>query len=153
MKRATGMVATLLALLVISVSSAPGQQRQGRSADNSIPKKSVTKKSVEKQSFVPRIVGRSESSIVEGLITAAVSGAIRIKTTKGERVTFEIDNQTTVLESGELVSISTMADIELEPSDLQSFDRVEIIFEREGNRRLARIITRIQSERDRVAKR
>ena len=97
--------------------------------------------------------GRSDSFIVEGLITAAAAGAIRIKTAKGERATFEIDDQTTVLETGELVSISTLADIELAASDLQIFDRVEIIFEREGGRRLARIITRLQSERDRVAKR
>jgi hypothetical protein len=156
MKRTTVKGATLLAVLlvsasVVSVSPALGQ---GRSANNRAAKKNVeNKKSAQKQTYAPRIKGRSESFIVEGSITGSGSGAIRVKTTKGERATFEIDDQTTVLESGGLVSISTLADIELDPSDLQIFDRVEIIFEREGSRRLARIITRIQSESDRVAKR
>jgi hypothetical protein len=161
MKRTTGMEATLptvllvsilvVSVLMVSVSPALGQ---GRSANNRTAKKSdENKKSAQKQTFAPRIEGRSESFIVEGSITACGSGAIRIKTAKGERATFEIDDQTTLLESGELVSISTLAAIELDPSDLQIFDRVEIIFEREGSRRLARIITRIQSESERVAKR
>jgi hypothetical protein len=132
----------MCSILTISASPAYGQGRSG-----------TGKKSAERQTFAPRIVGRSESSIIEGLVVAAAPGAIRIKTAKGERVTLEVDYHTTVLDSGELVSISTMADIELAPSDLQIFDRVEVVFEREGARRLARIITRIQSERDRVAKR
>ncbi len=148
MKRTTGVIAILLAVLMLSVLPAPAQERQG------LPRTNPTaKKNSEKQTFAPRIRGRSESFIVEGLITAAAAGSIRIKTAAGERATFEIDDQTTVLETSELVSISTLADIELSASDLQIFDRVEIIFEREGGRRLARIITRLQSERDRVAKR
>ncbi len=145
MKRATLIITTALAVLLISVPPAFGQ---GRTAS-----RNTSKKSVEKQTFAPRILRRSASFIVEGIITDARSGAIRIKTTKGERLVFEIDDQTTVLNAGELVSISTLADIELTPSDLHVFDRVEIVAERDGLRRLARIITRIRSERDQVASR
>lgn len=148
MKRTTGVIAMLLAVLVTYVPPAPAQELQGQYRTNP-----TANKNSKKQTFAPRIRGRSESFIVEGLITAATAGAIRIKTATGQRATFEIDDQTTVLETGELVSISTLADIELAASNLQIFDRVEIIFEREGGRRLARIITRLQSERDRVAKR
>ena len=146
MKRTLGIIVMLLAVLVTYVPQAPAQGLQGRSATNP-----TAKKNSKNQTFAPRIRGRSESFIVEGLITAAAASTIRIN--KGERATFEIDDQTTVLKTGELVSISTLADIELSASDLQIFDRVEIVFEREGGRRLARIITRLQSERDRVAKR
>jgi hypothetical protein len=145
MKRATVMITAALAVLLLSVLPALSQRR--------VATDKTFKKSASKQTFAPRILHRSESFIVEGIITAAAPGGIRVKTTKGERVTLEIDDQTTVLESGELVSISTMAEIELAPSDLHVFDRVEIIFERDGLRRLARIITRIRSERDQVAKR
>lgn len=163
MKRTTGVIAMfravlltsiivasvlVLSVLVISVTPAPAQELQGRSRANP-----AAKKEPKNQTFAPRIRGRSESFIVEGLITAADAGAIRIKTATGRLATFEIDDQTTVLGTGELVSISTLADIELTASDLQIFDRVEIIFEREGRRRLARIITRLQSESERVAKR
>ena len=148
MKRTTGVIAMLLAVLVLSVLPAPAQERQ-RLSRTSL----TAKTNPQKQTFAPRIRGRSQSFIVEGLITAAAAGAIRIKTDKGERVTFEVNDQTTLLETGELVAISTLADIELTASDLQIFDRVEIVFEREGPRRVAKIITRIQSERDRVAKR
>ncbi|HEX5731442.1 MAG TPA: hypothetical protein VF131_01310 [Blastocatellia bacterium] len=148
MKRTTGVIVMLLAVLVTYVPQVQAQDRQGRSQT-----KVTTNKNSKKQTFAPRIRGRSESFIVEGLITAATAGAIRIKTATGQRATFEVDDQTTVLKSGELVSISTLADIELTASDLQIFDRIEIVFEREGGRRLARIITRIQSERDRVARR
>ena len=148
MKRTISVIVMLLAVLVTYVPQAPAQGLQGRSATNP-----TAKKNSKNQTFAPRIRGRSESFIVEGLITAAAASTIRIKTDKGERATFEIDDQTTVLKTGELVSISTLADIELSASDLQIFDRVEIVVEREGGRRLARIITRLQSERDRVAKR
>jgi hypothetical protein len=148
MKRTTRIVAMLLAVLVTSVPPAPAQERPRESRANP-----AAEKSARKQSFAPRIRGRSESFIVEGSIIASSSGAIRVRTDAGQRATFEVDDQTTVLQAGELVSISTLADIELDPSDLQIFDRVEIIFEREGGRRLARIITRVESESDRVAKR
>ena len=145
MKRATLIITTALAIFLISVSPALGQ---GRTATGN-----TSKKRAEKQTFAPRIEGRSASFIVEGIITDARSGAIRIKTAKGERFTFEMDDQTTVLDTGELVSISTMAEIELAPSDLHVFDRVEIVAERDGLRKLARIVTRIRSERDQIATR
>jgi hypothetical protein len=145
MKRATLVITTALAVLLISVPQALGQ---GRTTTGH-----ASKKRAEKQTFVPRVEGRSTSFIVEGLITDARPGAIRIKTAKGERITFEIDDQTTVLDTGELVSISTMAEIELTPSDLHVFDRVEVVAERDGLRPLARIVTRIHSGRDQVAKR
>lgn len=145
MKRTTIIITTALAILLLSTSPAFGQ---GRTATVK-----TSKKSAEKQTFAPRIKGRSASFIVEGIITDARSGAIRIKTTKGESLTFEIDDQTTVLNADELVSISTMAEIELTPSDLHVFDRIEIVAERDGLRRLARIVTRIRSERDQVARR
>ena len=135
MKRTTGVIALLLAVLMASALPAPAQERS------------------QKKSYAPRVIGSSESFIVEGSIMATAAGAIRIRTDKGARVAFEIDDQTTVIVSNELVSISTMADIELAASDLQLFDRVEIVFERKGARNLARIITRLQSNSDRVAKR
>ena len=148
MKRTAGVIVMLLTVLVTCVPPAPAQELKGQSRTNP-----TANKTPGRQTFAPRVLGRSESFIVEGLITAATPGAIRIKTATGQRATFELDDQTTVLETGELVSISTLAEIELAASDLQIFDRVEIVFEREGRRRLARIITRLQSERDRVAKR
>ena len=158
MKRTAGVIVMLLTVLVTCVPPAPAQELKGQSRTNPAAKNPTAKnptanKTPGRQTFAPRVLGRSESFIVEGLITAATAGAIRIKTATGQRATFEIDDQTTVLETGELVSISTLAEIELAASDLQIFDRVEIVFEREGRRRLARIITRLQSERDRVAKR
>ena len=141
MKR-TVIITTVLAILLISVSPTFGQRRSA-----------ISKKSAAKQTFAPRIEGHSSSFIIEGILVDARSNTIRIKTAKGERYSFEIDDQTTVLSAGELVSISTMAEIELTPSDLNVFDRVEIVAEREGLRQLARIVTRVQSERDQVAKR
>jgi hypothetical protein len=150
MKRTTLVITTALAVLLISVPQALGQ---GRTTTGHASNNHASKKRAEKQTFVPRVEGSSASFIVEGLITDARPGAIRIKTAKGERITFEIDDQTTVLDTGELVSISTMAEIELTPSDLHVFDRVEVVAERDGLRPLARIVTRIHSERDQVAKR
>jgi hypothetical protein len=59
------------------------------------------------------------------------------------RYDLRTDDQTTVLDSGELVSIATMGDIALSVSDLRVSDWVEVVTERAGRSQAARIITRI----------
>jgi hypothetical protein len=104
-------------------------------------------------SYAPRVIGNSSSFIVEGRITSLGDNVITIKTSRGARYDFMLDDQTTVLNSGELVSIATMADITLSVSDLRVSDSVEAVIERAGQQKVARIITRIASSGAQVAKR
>ena len=130
-----GILAALTVSIILSVSVAAQQsQKPGRT-------------------YAPRIKSTSSSSIVEGLITRLDDSVIVIKTKRGERHSFGLDDQTNVLASDELVSIATMADIALSASDLHVSDRVEIVTERVGRREVARIITRIESSGAQVAKR
>jgi hypothetical protein len=105
------------------------------------------------RTYAPQIKGRSPSFVIEGRITSIGDNVITIKTARGARYDFGVDDQTSVFNSGELVSVATMADITLSASDLRISDRVEIVTERIGRQEVARIITRIASSDAQVAKR
>jgi hypothetical protein len=98
-----------------------------------------------KREFAPRVIGRADSFIINGHIVALRGQRLSIETARGERLDFQMDEQTTLLDSSELVSIATMDDITLRPADLRLADEIEVVAERDGNRRLARIITRTAS--------
>ena len=99
-----------------------------------------------KRTYTPVVLGRSQSFVIEGRIVAAGKGRIEIRTARGARYQFEADDQTTYLQSGELVSIANLPDVTLRLSDLRAPDRVEIVAEREGQRIVARIVTRIAAK-------
>lgn len=103
--------------------------------------------------YIPHVKGRSFNFVIEGRITSLEDSVITIKTSRGARFDFLLDHQTTVFSSGELVSMATMADIALSPSDLRVSDTVEVVTERIGQRQVARIITRIASSDAQVARR
>jgi hypothetical protein len=125
----------LIALLYVLVIYVPAQDRKAA------------------RSYSPRIISRSDSFIVEGRVVAMRNDAVVIRTARGSRLGFVIDDETTLFESSELVSIATMADISLSITDLALADRVEVVAERREGRSLARIITRIASRRNQVARR
>jgi hypothetical protein len=81
--------------------------------------------------------------VIEGRVVAAGKGRIQIRTAQRSLHQFESDDQTIYLQSGGLISISTLSDVSLKLSDLRAADRVEIVAEREGQRDVARIVTRI----------
>ncbi|HST23055.1 MAG TPA: hypothetical protein VLR90_18170 [Blastocatellia bacterium] len=130
----------VLALLVITSSAVQAQ-------DRAINNRAAT------HTYSPRITGRSNSMIVEGRITEIHDDLVSIKTARGTRYDFRIDDQTTTLNSDELISIATMSEITLSVSDLRIADRIEIVAERTGRQAAARIITRIASSGDHIASR
>jgi hypothetical protein len=130
----------LLAALALTLSSAVQAQD-----------KVINNRAAKTRTYSPRITGRSNSMIVEGRITEIRDDLVSIKTARGTRYDFRIDDQTTMLNSDELISIATMSDITLSVSDLRTADRVEIVAERCGRQALARILTRIASQGDHIA--
>ncbi|HXG94710.1 MAG TPA: hypothetical protein VNN73_20375 [Blastocatellia bacterium] len=140
MNRAVSIrAAALLAGLIIALASvASGQRPQSNAARR--PAKSS--KHTETRLYSPRIRSYALSFIVEGRVEAITARSITIKTARGIQYRFEIDDNTSILESGELVSFATMADVALTPSDLRLMDSVEIVVERANHRNIARIITR-----------
>jgi hypothetical protein len=159
MKRTRSLTAlTSLAVAILLATSAMAQQprkatsykkhsgRVTRQSEHAGPR-------AENNSYAPRIKAHSSDFVIEGRITSLEHNVITIKTSRGARYDFGLDDQTTVLNSGELVSIATMADIALSASDLRVSDTVEVIIERAGRREVARIITRIASSDAQVAKR
>lgn len=137
-------VLALVAVLSVAVSSAVQAQIASRAAKH-------TSAQTATRTYTPRITGRSNSMIVEGRITELRDDLVSVKTARGARYDFRIDDQTTTLNSDELVSIATMSDITLSASDLHVADRVEIVAERTGRQVTARIITRIASSTDHIA--
>ncbi len=135
------MLASVVILLV-ATGAAAAQSKKGGAVTASQP-----------ATYAPRIIAVSNSSIIEATIIAAGSESLTVKTAKGATVRFDLDDQTSILESGELVSIATIPDLTLVASDLRPFDKVEIVFEREGSKKLARIITRTLCANNRLAKR
>lgn len=156
----TVFIATSL-LLAALVTVSPMANAQGLSASSKFKPPSSSKQYGAKRArqqtksrlYTPRIEGRSDSFIVEGIITAASDTALSIKTSDGARHYFDLDEQTTLLDAGELISIASISSLTLSLSDLRAFDRVEIIAERAQGRKLARIITRIHTQKQHVAKR
>jgi hypothetical protein len=150
MKRINLMrVLALLATLALTQSSAVQAQN---AAINSRAGKQASAQTATR-TYSPRITGRSNSMIVEGRITEIRDDFISIKTARGTRYDFRIDDQTTTLNSDELISIATMSDITLNASDLRTADLIEVVAERAGRRATARIITRIASQGDHIASR
>src|ERR1044072_6249178 len=82
------------------------------------------------RTYAPRVIGRSNSTVVAGRITEIQADRISIKSARGARYDFRIDDQTTTFDSGEVVSIATMDDIALSAADLRVADWVEIVTER-----------------------
>jgi hypothetical protein len=150
-----GMLTALAVSIILTVSTAAQQPQKTykKNSGNVTRQFHSAQASANSRTYVPRIKSRSSSFIIEGLITALDNNVIVIKTERGERHSFGLDDQTSVLTSDELVSIATMADISLSASDLRVSDRVEIVTERLGRREVARIITRIASSGAQVAKR
>ena len=150
MKRA--IIIRAFVLLLASVVIAPSASGQGREDHGS--KRAGAR--AGGRLYTPRVLGYSATSILEGRIVSIDAGRAVIKTEDGARHRLLIDEATSIFESGEMVSIATMADITLKPSDLKPSDFVEIIVERASPGRVspgnfARIITRIA--RGQVAKR
>ena len=160
MKRITGLgLLTAFTISIILAVSTAAQQPQKTSDSYKKNSGHITRQSEPAQAsakirtYAPRVKGRSSSFVIEGFIARLEDNIIIIKTTRGERYDFGLDDQTSVIRSDELVSIATMADIALSTSDLHVSDRVEIVTERVGRREVARIITRLASSGAQVAKR
>ncbi|MFP5263887.1 MAG: hypothetical protein ACLGJB_18555 [Blastocatellia bacterium] len=160
MKRTRGLMA-LASFAVAIMLSAPAAARQPHKAVDSYKKNSgrvarqpeQAKRKALGGDYTPHVEGRSLNLVIEGRITSLEGNVITIKTARGARFDLVLDQQTTVFGSGELVSIATMADITLSPSDLRVSDTVEVVTEHIGQRQVARIITRIASSDAQVAKR
>lgn len=144
-----------LAALAVTLSSAV--QAQSRATDNRAAKQASAQATTRTYSatptYSPRKTGHSNSVIVEGRITEIRNSLVSIKTTRGMHYDFVIDDQTTTLNSDELISIATLSDITLSASDLRIADLVEVVAERAGRQATARIITRIASSSDHIASR
>jgi len=147
-----GIIASLAALLFVAalLCAAVPAQSQNRAAisqgkGNAPGLQQSLNAPQHKREFAPRVIGRANSFIINGRIIAWRGGRLSIETARGERWNFQLDEQTTLLESSELVSIATMDDITLRPADLRLADQVEVVAERVGGRRLARIVTRTAS--------
>lgn len=156
--RGLGLIPSLAVIIMLAASTvaqpphraaAPYKKKPGRITLQSERRR----QRAENITYAPRVKGRSSNFIIEGRITSLGDNVITIKTSRGARYDFTLDDQTTVLDSGELVSIATMADIALGASDLRVSDTVEIVTERAGQQEVARIITRIASSGAQVAKR
>lgn len=116
-------------------------------------KKPVARTASQPATYAPRIIAVSNSSIIEATVVAVGLESLTVKTAKGLTLRFDLDDQTSILESGELVSIATLPDLTLDASSLRPFDKIEIVFEREGSKKLARIITRTLPANRQLAKR
>ena len=138
----TIQVLASVVILLVGTSATPAQSKKGGLTAAGGP-----------ATYAPRVIAGSNSSIIEAAIVAVNSDSLTVKTARGATVRFDLDDQTSILESGELVSIATIPDLTLGASDLRPFDKVEIVFEREGSRRLARIVTRTLSANKHLAKR
>jgi hypothetical protein len=123
---------------------------QNRSRNDSRPKyvaqgiRRPTNAQNPRREFAPRVIGHANSFIIRGHITALNGQRLRLETAAGKRLDLQLDAQTTLLDSGELVSIATMDDITLRPADLRLADEVEVVAERVGDRAFARIVTRTE---------
>ena len=146
--RALAVAASLAAFFVVLT---PVNRAQDKTSSHRRAKQASAQ--VAARTYAPRVIGLSNSLVVAGRITEIQADRISIKSARGVRYDFRIDDQTTTFDSGEVVSIATMDDIALSAADLRAADWVEIVTERAGNHLLARIITRIESSGARIASR
>jgi hypothetical protein len=142
------VLALLAALAAIASFAVQAQDR----ANNSRASKQAGARTATR-TYAPRVTGRSNCMIIEGRITEIRDNLVTVKTARGAHYDFRIDDQTTTLNSDELISIATMGDITLSASDLRTADRVEVVAERTGRQAIARIITRIASPGAHIASR
>jgi hypothetical protein len=140
-----GIIASLVVLLCITVPAHSQNPAAGQEKGSAHRIQQPNHSRNLKRESVPHIVGRANSFIVNGRIVALRGQQLRVETARGERLDFQMDEQTTLLESNELVSIATMDDITLRPADLRLADEVEVVAERVGNRSLAHIVSRTAS--------
>lgn len=101
----------------------------------------------------PRIIKHSESYIIRGRLSAISDRRISVEPGRGSRLSFDLDDSTDVYEGAGLISIASMDEVRLGPDALRVGDRVEVVVERDGNRRVARIISRLASLPGEVARR
>ena len=107
---------------------------------------------IAQQERAPRVIKETESYIVRGRLIGISGDRVEIKAGRGERLSFDIDHQTDVYEEGGLISIATMDEVKLSPDALRAGNIIEIVVERDGSRRIARIITRLASLPGHVAR-
>ncbi len=143
--RVAGLVASLAALLCIVVLLCAAVPAQNHSRDKDGRIRRSTNLQSPRREFTPRVIGRSNSFIVSGHIVALRGGRLSLETAEGKRMDVQLDEQTTLFDSSEVVSIATMDEITLRLADLRLADAVEVVAERAGDRALARIITRTAS--------
>ncbi|MFL6216932.1 MAG: hypothetical protein ACJ74J_23820 [Blastocatellia bacterium] len=146
--RLIASLAAPLCLVVMLCAAVPAQNRSrndGRVKGVAHSIRRPTNAQSPKREFAPRVIGRANSFIIRGHITALNGQRLSLETAAGARVDLQLDAQTTLLDSSELVSIATMDDITLRPADLRLADEVEVVAERAGERTFARILTRTAS--------
>jgi hypothetical protein len=97
----------------------------------------------EKIENAPLILKDSKSCIVRGRLIAISAGRISVRSEREGRISLGMDDRTDVYEDGGLISIATMDEVRLSPGALRAGNIVEIVVERDGPRRIARIITRL----------
>jgi hypothetical protein len=131
---------TIIALALLSVAGLAQSPRRSATQE---PNDTAGVHTAIKRDVAPRVVDRANSFIVTGHIVSLRGQKLSVENARGARVEFQLDKEVTVLESNELVSIATMDDISLKPSDLRPADEVEVVAERVApNRYVAHIVTR-----------
>jgi len=153
--RVARLFASLAALLcvVLLCAAVPAQSLSRNDGhDGSGRIRRPTSSHSPRREFTPRVIGRSNSFIVNGHIVALRGQRLSLETAAGARIDVQLDEQTTLFDSSEVISIATMDEITLRPADLRLADELEIVAERAGGRTFARIITRTASDQS-VARR
>src|ERR1700754_601926 len=143
--KVAGIITTLAVLMCITVPAYSQQRVKGLDKGNARSVQQPGSSHHFKRGFAPQVIGRASSFIITGRLVAMRGQRLSLETADGARRDFQMDEQTTLLESGELISIATMGDITLRPADLRLADEVEVVAERVGSRCLARIVTRTAS--------
>lgn len=131
---------TVIALSLLSVAALAQSPRRSTTQE---PNSTPGVQQAIKREAAPRTLNHANSFIVTGHIVSLRGQKLSLETARGAHVDFQLDKEVTLLESNELISIATMDDISLKPSDLRPADEVEVVAERvAANRYVAHIITR-----------
>lgn len=138
MKRATGIGTTAVIAIILLISSSAFAQN---------------KQAARQRLYTPQVKAYSDSHIITGRIARIEEGRLVVDTARGSRFHINMDAETLILEAGEEVSIASLADISLSAGELKVSDGVEVVIERAGRRRTARIITRMAKSHYPVARR
>lgn len=140
-----GIVVLLAVLIGIAVPAHSQNRAKGQERANLRSAPPPARSHNLKREFAPQVIGRANSFITTGRIVALGGRRLGVERADGTHLDFQVDEQTTLLDSSELVSIATMGDITLRLADLRLADEIEVIAERSGGRSLARIVTRTTS--------